>query len=47
MTVLAWWAAELDRTRNRIGAMLGPRASIGRSRRRDVLAERLSRLLRG
>lgn len=48
MKVLAWWAAELDRTRNRIGSTLGAsRASIGRSRWRDVFAERLSRLLRG
>jgi hypothetical protein len=43
MKVLAWWAAELDRTRNRIGSILGAsRASIGRSRWRDVFAERLS-----
>jgi hypothetical protein len=45
MKVLAWWAAELDRTRNRIGSILGAsRASIGRSRWRDVFAERLRRL---
>jgi hypothetical protein len=48
MKVLAWWAAELDRTRSRIGSMLGPsRASTGRSRRRDVFVERLRWMLRG